>query len=477
MDKTLKSPDDAVARIRDGSSIAIAGFGMPGAPVHLMRALIRSTVTDVELISNNGALFDWQLGPLLNQGRVRRIIASHIGLNRTLEKAYRDGIIEVELVPQGTLIERLRAAGAGIPAFFSPAGVDTLVQYGGLAWRYGPDGEVVRVSPPKRTEVFGGRTFLLEEAITPDVALVRAARGDRFGNLVFHQSARNFNPVWARAAVTTIAEVEQLVEPGEIDPDAVHLAGAWVDHVVEVGTAGKCFELPPRASATGAETLDPATAERHVIARRAAQEFQDGAYVNLGVGIPTLAAHYMPEGVEAFLHSENGVIGLGPAPANDAGSFDLTDASKQAATIEPGGAFMDSADAFALIRGGRLDLTILGAMQVSQNGDLANWVVPGRAVAGMGGAMDLVAGARRVVVATVHTEPSGRPKIVESCTYPLTGAGVVDRIITNLAVLDVTTEGLVLRELAPGVTVETVLSATAARVLVPAPPRPMAGVG
>ncbi|MDQ1627680.1 MAG: 3-oxoacid CoA-transferase subunit [Actinomycetota bacterium] len=239
MDKTVASAAQAVADIADGASLAVGGFGLCGIPSELIRALHDAGTSDLKVVSNNCGVDDWGLGVLLADRRISRMTSSYVGENKEFARQFLSGELEVELTPQGTLAERLRAGGAGVPAFFTATGVGTQVAEGGLPWRYAPDGSVALASPAKETRQFTvhGTTlnYVLEESIVCDFALVHAWKGDRQGNLVFHESARNFNPLVATAGRVTIAQVEQLLDVGEIRPEDVHTPGVYVQRVVAVG--------------------------------------------------------------------------------------------------------------------------------------------------------------------------------------------------------------------------------------------------
>lgn len=232
MDKVVASAAEAVADIAPGVRLAVGGFGLCGIPSVLIRALLDQGADQLEAVSNNCGVDDWGLGLLLQERRLRRMVSSYVGENKEFERQYLSGELEVELTPQGTLAERMRAGGSGIPAFFTATGVGSQVADGGLPWKYSSDGSIEIASPPKEVREFGGKKYVMEEAIIADFAMVRAWKGDRHGNLVYRDSARNFNPLAAMCGRITIAEVEHLVDPGELDPNQVHTPGVFVQRVV-----------------------------------------------------------------------------------------------------------------------------------------------------------------------------------------------------------------------------------------------------
>ncbi|HWD95524.1 MAG TPA: CoA transferase subunit A [Acidimicrobiales bacterium] len=248
MNKVVASPAVAVEDIRDGASIAVGGFGLCGIPSALIAALYDSGVRELATVSNNCGVDDWGLGTLLADKRIRRTTGSYVGENKEFERQFLFGELEVELVPQGTLAERLRAGGAGIPAFYTPAGVGTDVAEGGLPVRYGANGDVAVASPSREVREFDGMHYVLERGIRTDFALVHARYGDRYGNLIYEKSAQNFNPLCASAGLITIAEVEELVEPGDLDPGSIHTPGIFVQRVIEVKNVEKRIERRTVAS-------------------------------------------------------------------------------------------------------------------------------------------------------------------------------------------------------------------------------------
>ena len=262
MDKVVSSAQAAIDGIGDGASLAVGGFGLCGIPSVLISALHEAGVQDLEVISNNCGVDDWGLGILLADKRIRRMVSSYVGENKEFARQYLSGELEVELTPQGTLAERLRAGGAGIPAFYTITGAGTQIADGGLPWRYAEDGSVALASPPKETKSFdlgqGAKDYVLERAIVADFGLVRAWKGDRHGNLVFRESARNFNPLCAMSGRVTVAEVEELVEPGELDADSVHLPGIYVHRVLPLTPEQAAEKRIERRTVRPAPDADPA---------------------------------------------------------------------------------------------------------------------------------------------------------------------------------------------------------------------------
>ncbi len=455
MDKRIKSAKDAVVDIHDGATLMLGGFGLCGIPENTIEALIEKGVKELTCISNNAGVDNFGIGLMLKTRQVKKMISSYVGENKEFERQLLSGELEVELIPQGTLAERVRAGGAGIPAFFTPAGVGTEVGEG------------------KEIREFDGKKYLMESWLKADFSIIKAWKGDTAGNLIFKGTARNFNPMMAAAGKITIAEVEELVPAGSLDPNEIHVPGIYVQRIFEGKNYEKRIEqrtiTKPKSSDLQEESVTTTGIglDKNQIAKRIAQELKDGYYVNLGIGIPTLVANYIPENINVVLQSENGLLGIGPFPMEEKIDADLINAGKQTVTMQAGSSLFNSAESFAMIRGEHVDLTILGAMEVSENGDIANWKIPGKMVKGMGGAMDLVASAKNIIVAMQHVSKDGKSKLLKDCSLPITGINCVKKIVTELAVLEVLAEGgFKLLERAPGVSVEMIQNATEGKLII-----------
>jgi len=433
----------AIADIWDGASIMVGGVHLCGIPENLIAALHESGVRDLTLISNNAGTEDFGIGPLIASGQVRKLIASFLGGNGEVQRRFLRGELDVELLPQGTFVERVRAGGAGIGGFFAPIAAET-----------------PSVGAGKEIRVIDGRACVFEEALSADFALVKGYRGDTVGNLTYRRTTRNFNPAMAMAGRTTIAEVEDLVPAGEINPEGVITPGIFVQRLFQGASYEKRIEIRAVRRDDAAGSLDA----RGRIARRIAAELQAGEYVSLGMGISSRAVSHIPVELDITVHSGTGVLGVGEYPEEAEVDPDLINGGRETIGVAPGAAFFDSVDAFGMVRGGHLDTAVLGALEVDETGSLASWTVPGKLVNGVGGAMDLALNAKRVIVAVEHTTRDGKPRIVRRCTLPLTAARAAQTIVTELAVIDVTSNGLVLREIAADTTVDDVRSRTEAEL-------------
>ncbi len=430
----------AAAKVRSGDALLVGGFGMTGTPVHLLHALAETDTRNIAFIGNNIGESGLGGSRLLRNGQLSKMMGSFFTSNPEAVAAAQSGVIEAKLIPQGTFAEALRAGGAGIGGFFTPTSVDTQLAEG------------------CEIRVINGRKMVFVEPIRGDIAFIRAWRADTAGNLQYRMTESNFNRAIATAAETVIAEVEEIVPTGEIHPDAIHTPGCFVDYLVQANV--RLEHLGTSASiADSTKKTNPA---RMTMAAVALRQLRRGDVVNLGVGIPTLIADLISPDDGIILHSENGMLGMGPEPTTG-GAMDFpVNAGKIPVTALPGASYFDSADSFAMIRGGHIDVAIMGGLQVDQHANLANWAAPNRPLLGVGGAMDLASGAKRLVVTMTHVNKDGASKVVENCDLPLTASGAVDLLITDLAVFEFDDGGMTLSALMPGSSVDTVRRHTVA---------------
>ena len=421
-DKVVGSPEEAIADLADGASVAVTGFGTSyGFPASLLVAARDKNVRNLTLVTNGlGAIGQLRSMLLVANNQVSRLIASFSwrpGPRTPADDLIEAGAMEVELVPQGVLVERMRAGGAGIPAFYSPVGIGTHIQEG------------------KEVREFDGTPHVLEQAITVDFAFVTAYRGDRFGNLDLRGSNRNFTPAFAKAAKIVIAEVREVVEVGEIEPEHVGLPGIFVTRVVKATIEPDNIQPAIRRPNDAPREYNGKPGwTRLEMARRVAGLLQDGTYVNLGVGMPTLVSNFIGDR-DIILHGENGLLGYGEQVSGAEIDKNIFNAAGEYVSILPGGSFFDSVAAFEMARGGRIHTVVLGAYEVDREGNLANHSVTTAKRGGIGGAMDLIAGTQNLIIMMEHRDSSNRPKLRRACTYPLTGLSCVDVVVTDLAIL------------------------------------------
>ena len=454
--KVVPSALEAIADLRPGMSVMYGGFAPTmSLPVGLLSAVVAHGAGELTVI---GCTIGYgRLGPqmLAEAGLVRKFIgsaATQVARPTVFEDKILAGEIEVEVVPQGTLAERMRAAGAGLAAFYTLTGAGTALE------------------EQREVRKFDGRRYLLEPALRADFALLWASVVDEAGNCRFEGTTRNFQTAMATAADVVVVEAEKIVPVGEIDPEDVHIPGIFIDRVVPIAVPYEermeVARVQPRdvsGKSGSGKGLD-----RGQMGLRTAQLIADYDYVNLGIGLPVLAGRWLERlGAPVVLHGENGIVGYRSLQDKAQWNPNVFDAGSQPAELVPGSVVVDSATAFTMARGGHLDAVVLGAYEVSRGGDIANWARPGVGGPLIGGAMDLIAGASELIAVLEHTTRRGQPRIVEECTLPVTGRGCVNTIVTNLAVIDVETDGLRLRELAPGVSVEEVLAATGCPLTVP----------
>lgn len=431
----------AASLVSNGDTIIVGGFGMTGNPVHLLHAIAETDVNDLTYIGNNVGEAGLGGGRLLRNNQISKAIGSFFTSNPEAVAAAQNGDMEVELLPQGTLAEAIRAGGTGIGGFYTPTSANT------------------PLAENREVRDLDGVPMVFIPAIKGDVSLVRAWKADTAGNLQYRMTESNFNPAAAMASKLVIAEVEEIVPVGELDPNMIHTQSCFVDYLVEA----KISLEDLGSSSSISSSTKKVDESRMSMAAEALNELKRGDLVNLGIGIPTLVADLIGQDDGIILHTENGMLGVGPEPKTGGAMDYPVNAGKIPVTPLEGASYFDSATSFGMIRGGHVDVAIMGGLQVDQHGNLANWAVPGKPLLGVGGAMDLATGAHRLIVTMLHCDRAGNSKVLPECTLPLTAATVVDVLITDRAVFHFTEQGMVLTKVMPGFSLEDVQQNTEAK--------------
>ncbi len=434
------SLEEAASLVSNGDTLLVGGFGMTGNPVHLLNALAETDTKNLTYVGNNVGEPGLGGGRLLRNKQLKKAIGSYFTSNKEAVTAAQSGELDIELLPQGTLGEAMRAGGSGIGGFFTPTSAGTPLAEG------------------KESRIINDIEMVFVPALKGDVAFIRAWKADTAGNLVYRLTENNFNHAAATAAKLVIAEVEEVVPVGKIDPNNVHTPGCYIDYLV---TAKLTIE-DLGSSASVSSSLKKVDKGRINMAKEALKELNKGDVVNLGIGVPTLVADLLTDENDVTMHTENGMLGVGPEPKSGGAMEFPVNAGKIPVTAVPGASYFDSTTSFGMIRGGHIDVAIMGGLEVDTHGNLANWAVPGKPLLGVGGAMDLASGAKKLVITMSHTDREGHSKVVPECTLPLTTKESVDVLITNLAKFRFINGEMLLVKVMPGACLDEISSKTKA---------------
>ncbi len=436
----ILTSQEAAEKVNSNDTLIVGGFGMTGAPVHLLHALAERDIQGITFVGNNIGEPGLGGGRMLRNKQIKHAVGSYFTSNREAVAAAQSGDIDVTLLPQGTLAEAIRAGGAGIGGFFTPTAAGTALAEG------------------CETREIDGKQMIFINPIRGNVALVRAWKADTAGNLQYRMTERNFNEAAATAADLVIVEAEEIVPVGDIAPEEVHTPGCFVDFLVQENMALEDLGSSASVSASNKKVDE----SRLNMAKAALGELNRGDIVNLGIGIPTLVADFITPEHGIILHSENGMLGVGPEPESGGAMDYPVNAGKIPVTALSGSSYFDSSSSFGMIRGGHVDVAIMGGLQVDASGNLANWAVPGQPLLGVGGAMDLASGAKKLIITMSHCARNGSSKIVENCSLPLTAHKAVSTLITDLAMFRIDEAGMTLVKVMPGSSLEEIAEKTEA---------------